>query len=35
MGYKKLVGREDERQAAMAGLQTKLLAGAGCWEASC
>ena len=25
MGYKKLVGREDERQAAMAGLQTKLL----------
>merc|ERR1719287_225834 len=25
MGYKKLVEREDERQAAMAGLQTKLL----------
>merc|ERR1711988_855535 len=25
MGYKKLVEREDERQAAMAGLQSKLL----------
>merc|ERR1711881_74340 len=27
MGYKKLVEREDERQAAMAGLQTKQLTG--------